>query len=153
MTEQPKANAEVEGKNEEEGAAGEEGEEGEEGEDGEADAEDSDGESEEEEEGGCCSFCNKASSPIFILIKYSLKNLYQPLIGSCTLCCCLAAVCAVLAKGKKGAKCVPFGFSDLIFLLLCARERGISGDEGSDGSEGEREGREGKERKEAVKCI
>ena len=73
MTEQPKANAEVEGKNEEEGAAGEEGEEGEEGEDGEADAEDSDGESEEEEEGGCCSFCNKASSPIFISIKVSLK--------------------------------------------------------------------------------
>ena len=70
MTEQPKANAEVEGKNEEEGAAGEEGEEGE---DGEADAEDSDGESEEEEEGGCCSFCNKASSPIFISIKVSLK--------------------------------------------------------------------------------
>ena len=70
MTEQPKANAEVEGKNEEEGAAGEEGEEGE---DGEADAEDSDGESEEEEEGGCCSFCNKASSPMFISIKVSLK--------------------------------------------------------------------------------
>ena len=70
MTEQPKANAEVEGEKEEEGAAGEEGEEGE---DGEADAEDSDGESEEEEEVGCCSFCNKASSPIFISIKVSLK--------------------------------------------------------------------------------
>ena len=65
MTEQPKANAEVEGEKEEEGAAGEEGE------DGEADAEDSDGESEEEEEGGCCSFCNKASFPISI--KVSLK--------------------------------------------------------------------------------
>ena len=93
MTEQPKANAEVEGKNEEEGAAGEEGEEGEEGEDGEADAEDSDGESEEEEEGGCCSFCNKASSPIFISIKKSLKKslsasdwLLHPLLLPC---CCL----------------------------------------------------------------
>ena len=70
MTEQPKANTEVEGEHEEEGAAGDKGEEGE---DGEADAEDSDGESEEEEEGGCCSFCNKASSPIFISIKVSLK--------------------------------------------------------------------------------
>ena len=96
MTEQPKANAEVEGEHEEEGAAGEEGEEakdGEEGEDGEADAEDSDGESEEEEEGGCCSFCNKASSPIFISIKKSLKKslsasdwLLHPLLLPC---CCL----------------------------------------------------------------
>ena len=67
VTEQPKANTEAEGKNEEEGAAGDEVEDGE-----EADAEDSDGESEEEEEGGCCSCCNKASSPIFIS-KTSLK--------------------------------------------------------------------------------
>ena len=96
VTEQPKANTEAEGKNEEEGAGGDEVEDGE-----EADAEDSDGESEEEEEGGCCSCCNKASSPIFIISKTSLKNL-QPLIGSCTLCCCLGAVCAFIVAGKKG---------------------------------------------------
>merc|ERR1712130_340879 len=86
VTDQPKANTEAEeaeeGENGEEGAGGDE--------DGEADAEDSDGESEEEEEGGCCSCCNK------------------PLIGSCTLCCFLGAVCgfvcAVLASGKKGKR-------------------------------------------------
>ena len=69
VTEQPKANTEGEGENEEEGAVGEEEE------DGEADGEDSEGESEGEEEGGgCCSCCNKASSSIFIFLKKSIKN-------------------------------------------------------------------------------
>ena len=158
MTEQPKANTEAEGENEEEGAAGDEVE------DGEADAEDSDGESEEEEEGGCCSCCNKASSPIFISIislKLSASDrfVHTLLLFGCYLC--------LHRCGQK--RCLQssiyplwifyrVSYSNLISSNIQFRKKAvwiswISGDEGKEGSGGARAWREGRERKEAVKCV